>query len=85
VGLVDGRAQWLLLARSRDGVLHRATLHALTPEDGWPESGVVVTGDHAIVSLGDEPPLDLRLDASLDARPPETNEEPEEDAPPVAP
>lgn len=85
VGLVDGRAQWLLLARSRDGVLHRATLHALTTEDGWPESGVVVTGDHAIVSLGDQPPLDLRLDASLDARPPETSEEPDEDAPAVAP
>lgn len=83
MGLADGRAQWLLLARGRDGVLHRATLDAPTFDDGWPGSGVVVTGDHAIVTLGDAPPLDLRLDASLDARPPEPDEDPDEAAPPA--
>lgn len=85
VGLANGRAQWLLLARDRDGLLHRATLSAPTLEDGWPESGVVVTGDHAIVTLGDQPPLDLRIDPSLDARPPEPDEDPDESTPPSSP
>lgn len=85
VGLANGRAQWVLLARGRDGLLHRATLSAPALDDGWPESGVVVTGEHAIVTLGDAPPLDLRLDPSLDARPPEPDEDPDEGAAPITP
>lgn len=82
MGLVGGRAQWLLLARGRDGQLHRTTLDAPTLDEGWPASGVVVTGDHALVTLGDAAPLDLRLDASLDARPPEPDDDPDEAAAP---
>lgn len=86
VGLAHGRAQWVLLARGRDGLLHRRTLEAPTTAEGWPDAGLVVAGEHAIVTLGDEPPLDLRLDATLDARPPEADEEPDEGvAPPPSP
>lgn len=85
MGLADGRAQWVLLARGRDGVLHRTTLDAPATADGWPEAGLVVAGELAIASLGDEPPQELRLDASLDARPPEPDEDDEAAAPPPAP
>jgi hypothetical protein len=73
MGLADGRAQWVLLSRGRDNLLHRRTLHAPATAEGWPDSGMVVTGELAIVTLGDEPPLHLQLDATLDARPPEAD------------
>jgi hypothetical protein len=76
IGLAHGRAQWLLLARARDGVLHRRTLHAPATADGWPQSDLVIEGDLALVSLGDEPTLHLHLDATLDARPPDPDDEP---------
>lgn len=69
VGLALGAAQWVLYGRGRDNVLHRRTLHAPATSRGWPMSHVSVEGDVAIVSLGDEPPLRLALDATLDARP----------------
>jgi hypothetical protein len=84
VGLADGRAQWMLLARGSDDQLHRRTLHAPATAEGWPSSGLVVEGDMAIATLGDEPPLHLRLDATLDARPPEPDDE-DADGTPLAP
>jgi hypothetical protein len=78
MGLAGDRAQWVLLARGRDNLLHRRTLTAATTEAAWPDSGIVVTGELAIVTLGELPPLHLQLDATLDARPPEADEEPDE-------
>lgn len=86
LGLAHGRAQWVLLARGRDERLHRRTLHTSATAEGWPASGLVVEGELAIVALGDDPPLHLRLDGTLDARPPEPDEDdPPADAPPPAP
>lgn len=84
MGLAHGHAQWMLLARARDGVLHRRTLQAPATADGWPTSGLVLEGELAIVTLGDEPPLHLRLDATLDARPPEPDDD-EQPAPAPTP
>jgi hypothetical protein len=79
VGLAHGRAQWVLLARGRDNLLHRQTLDAPATPQGWPASTLMVEGDVAIVGLGDEPPLHLPLDATLDARPPEGSDDDDDD------
>ncbi len=70
VGVADGRAHWMLLARTRDNVLRRRTLMAPATDEGWPRASVRIEGDVAIVSLGDDPALPLALDARLDARKP---------------
>lgn len=77
--IAGDQAQWLLLARARDNLLHRRTLEAPAAADGWPRSSLQVEGDLAIVTLGDQPPRSLALDATLDARPPRTTAEPDED------
>lgn len=64
-----GKAAFVLLARGRDNQLHRRTLHTPASPEGWPRSSLQVTGDVAVVTLGDEPPLRLALDPTLDARP----------------
>ncbi len=84
IGLAEGRAQWVLLARGRDNALHRRTLHAPARPGGWPATELIVEGDLAIVRLGDEPPLLLALDATLDARPP-GGESPDDEDPEAAP
>ncbi|MCA9655341.1 MAG: hypothetical protein H6712_07520 [Myxococcales bacterium] len=68
-GIADGQAQWVLLARAEDNQLHRHTLRAPATADGWPPSTLRVEGHEAIVTLGEQPPQRLPLDASLDARP----------------
>lgn len=73
------RAAFVLLARGRDNQLHRRTLRTPASADGWPRSSLQVTGDVAIVTLGDEPPLHLALDPTLDARPPRQRAEGETD------
>ncbi len=78
MGLADGRAQWVLLARGHDEVLRRRTVDAPATADGWPSAGLVVEGNVAIVALGDEPPLPLPIDATLDARPRDPVEEDDE-------
>lgn len=69
-GLVAGRAQWLLLARGVDNQLHRKTIEAAANETGWPTTTLSIEGEDAILSLGAAAPVRVRLDASLDARPP---------------
>ena len=66
---LDQEAQFVLLARSRDNQLHRRTLHTAKAADGWPRSSLRIEGDVGIVTLGDDPPVALALDATLDARP----------------
>ncbi len=71
--IVDQQAQFVLLARSRDNQLHRRTLHTRRTSDGWPRSSLRIEGDLAIVTLGDDAPMELPLDETLDARPPRTD------------
>lgn len=71
------QAGFVLLARGRDNQLHRRTLSAPAAPEGWPRSSLRVEGDVAIVTLGDEAPLTLAVDATLDARPPRPRSPPD--------
>jgi len=68
-GLAAGQAQWVLLARGLDNQLHRRTVQAPGSGEAWPHASLRVEGEFATILLGDEAPLQLPLDASLDARP----------------
>lgn len=75
------QAHFVLLARGHDNQLRRRTLTTAAASDGWPRSSLRVEGDRALVTLGDDPPLDLLLDATLDARPPRATAEDDPEPP----
>jgi len=68
-GTVGARAQFLLVARTRDGGLHRHTLEAPLVDDAYPAARLRVEGEWAIVEFTGAPPRRIALDATLDARP----------------
>ena len=72
-------ARFVLLARGRDNQLHRRTLATRASPEGWPHASLRVEGDVALVTLGDDAPLRLALDATLDARPPRSTDNADND------
>lgn len=67
-GTVGGRAQFLLVARTRDGGLHRRTLEAPLRGDAYPAARLRVDGEWATVEFAGAPAQRVALDATLDAR-----------------
>jgi hypothetical protein len=67
-GSVGARAQLLLVARTRDGGLHRRTVQAPMQGDSYPAARLRVEGEWAIVECTGAPAQRIALDASLDAR-----------------
>lgn len=68
-GTRGGVAQFLLVARARDNVLHRLTLEAPLAGEAFPEATLRVEGDLAIVEFAGAPARRIALDATMDARP----------------
>ncbi len=68
-GTTGTRAQFVLVARTRDGGLHRRTVSAPMTEDAYPAAKLRIEGEWAIVELPGATPQRFALDASLDARP----------------
>ena len=68
-GTVGARAQFLLVARTRDGNLHRRTLDAALVGDAYPAARLRVEGEWATIEFTGARSLRVALDASLDARP----------------
>jgi hypothetical protein len=68
-GVEGSRARFVLLARTRDDTLHRATVTAAMDGDAFPDASLTVdTADGATVIAGNEPSQRFALDATLDAR-----------------
>jgi hypothetical protein len=68
-GVVDGRAQWLLVARIDDGTLHRTTIEAPLAGNRFPGASLRVSGDLAVVTVDGQPERRLELGAAMDRRP----------------
>jgi hypothetical protein len=67
-GTIGARAQFLLIARTRDGGLHRKTLEAPLVGDAFPAARVRVEGEWATIEFTGAKAQRVALDASLDAR-----------------
>ena len=67
-GTIGARAQFLLIARTRDGGLHRKTLEAPLVGDAFPAARVRVEGEWATIEFTGAKAQPVVLDASLDAR-----------------
>ena len=67
-GTTGTRAQFLLVARTRDGGLHRRTLGAPMTGDAYPAAKLRIEGEWAIVEITGTGTQRIALDASLDAR-----------------
>jgi hypothetical protein len=67
-GTAGASAQFVLVARTRDGQLHRRTLVTPLVGDAYPAARVRVDGYWATVEFTGAPPQRHALDASLDAR-----------------
>lgn len=68
-GVRGATAQYLLVARARDNVLHRVTVEAPLAGEAFPEATLRVDGDWAIVEFAGAPARRIALDATMDARP----------------
>ena len=68
-GTIGGRAQFLLIARTRDGGLHRRTLEAPLVGDAYPAARLRVEGEWATIEFTGAKPQRIALDTTLDARP----------------
>ena len=67
-GTTGARAQFLLVARTRDGGLHRRTLGAPLVDDAYPAAKLRIEGEWAIVEITGAGTQRIALNASLDAR-----------------
>jgi hypothetical protein len=67
-GTIGARAQFLLIARTRDGGLHRKTLEAPLVGDAYPAARLRVEGEWATVEFTGSKPQRVALDVTLDAR-----------------
>ena len=67
-GTIGPRAQFVLIARTRDGGLHRRTLDAPLVGDAYPAARLRVDGEWATVEFTGAPAQRIALDASMDAR-----------------
>jgi hypothetical protein len=68
-GTIGARAQFLLIARTRDGGLHRRTLEAPLVDDAYPAARLRVDGEWATIEFSGSEPRRVALDGTLDARP----------------
>jgi len=68
-GVFRGRAQWLLVARLDDGILHRATVEAPLLGNRFPDASLHVSGSTAVVTMDGEPEQHIALTAAMDRRP----------------
>jgi hypothetical protein len=68
-GVVEGRAQWLLVARADDGTLHRTTIEAPMRGDRFPSASLRVSGDVAFVTVEGQPEQQVVVTAAMDRRP----------------
>ncbi|MBK7824196.1 hypothetical protein [Nannocystis sp.] len=67
-GTAGTRAQFVLVARTRDGGLHRRTIEAPMTGDAYPAAKLRVDGEWATIEFAGAPPQRVALDASMDAR-----------------
>ena len=67
-GTAGVKAMFVLVARTRDGGLHRRTLEAPMQGDAYPAAKLRVDGEWATVEFAGAPPQRVALDASMDAR-----------------
>jgi hypothetical protein len=67
-GTTGARAQFVLVARTREGGLHRRTLEAPLVGDAYPAARLRVDGEWATVEFAGAPAQRIALDASMDAR-----------------
>jgi hypothetical protein len=67
-GTVGTRAQFVLVARTRDGNLHRRTLLAPMAGDAYPAARLRVDGEWATIDFTGSPAQRVALDPGMDAR-----------------
>ena len=67
-GTIGARAQFVLIARTRDGGLHRKTLEAPLVGDAYPAARLRVEGEWATIEFTGAKSQRVALDTTLDAR-----------------
>ena len=67
-GTVGARAQFVLIARARDGNLHRRTVLAPMTGDAYPAARLRVDGEWATIDFTGSPAQRFALDPGMDAR-----------------
>ena len=67
-GTVGARAQFVLIARARDGNLHRRTVLAPMTGDAYPAARLRVDGEWATIDFTGSPAQRIALDPGMDAR-----------------
>ena len=67
-GTTGARAQFVLVARTREGGLHRRTLEAPLVHDAYPAARLRIDGEWATVEFAGAPAQRIALDTSMDAR-----------------